>query len=85
MSKIVKEALKVVGGDRKEAYGPVEESFRRIAMVWSSLLKRTVTPHEVALMMIGLKLCRETNKHSDDNLVDIVGYILCDEQILENL
>lgn len=77
---ILEEAKQIVEGDRREAYGPVEESFKRHAMVWSAILqpklKSPITPEEVTLMMVGLKLMREANSSKHDNRVDIIGYIL---------
>ena len=40
-------------------------------------------PREVALMMIGLKLARESHKPMRDNLVDIGGYLNCVDLIDE--
>lgn len=71
---ILQEADRIINSERRQDYGPIEESFSRIASVWSAILKRRVSPHEVALCMIGLKLCRESNSHKRDNLVDIAGY-----------
>lgn len=67
-------ALEVVNGPRQEAYGPPEESFARIAAMWGAILHRAITPQEVALCMIALKVCREANKPGHDNRVDIAGY-----------
>lgn len=71
---IFKEAEDVINGPRREAYGPVERSFQETANIWSVVLKIPVTPQQVALCMIGLKLQREANSHHRDNLVDILGY-----------
>lgn len=72
---ILQEAEQIVNGPRRDAYGPAEESFARVAAVWSSVLKQPVTAHQVALCMIGLKLCREANKPARDNRVDLAGYV----------
>lgn len=72
---ILEEAAEVINGPRREAYGDAKESFSRIAAVWSSILKHPVTARDVALCMTGLKLCRESNAHGRDNLVDAVGYL----------
>ncbi len=77
-STVLEEANEVINGPRREAYGPVEESFKRHAQVWNAILmpklKEEITPEEVTLMMIGLKLMRESNSHSRDNLIDLAGY-----------
>ena len=71
---ILEEAGKLVSGDRKKAYGAVDEAFAGYAAIWSALLKTKVTPRQVALCMIGLKLARDAHKAKRDNLVDICGY-----------
>ena len=69
-------AYGLIGGERRDAYGAVEESFIRIAQVWSGILgNRTVTAREVCLMMTGLKLCREANAPKADNVDDACGYL----------
>lgn len=73
-SSILDEAKGLVENERREAYGDARASFKKIAIVWSEILGRTVTPSQVCLMMIALKTLREANKHQRDNLVDIAGY-----------
>jgi hypothetical protein len=81
---ILREAEGLICNDRRESYGKAEESFERVAAVWSAILKQPVTGHQVALCMIGLKLCRESNKHGRDNLVDIAGYAALAEKVCPN-
>lgn len=78
---ILEEAENIINGDREKAYGKYTDSFGSSSKIWSGILRREVTPQEVVLCMIGLKLQRESNAHGRDNLVDMVGYIL----ILEKL
>lgn len=73
-------AVKVVKKRRSE-YGSPKENFQMIGKIWSAILDIHITPDDVALMMIGLKLAREAHKHSEDNLVDICGYALCVEEL----
>lgn len=81
MTTILEEAQNLIQGDRRDDYGPVEESFLRIASIWTGVLGRPVSPQQVALCMIGLKLYREANTHKRDNLVDIAGYTALLEQL----
>jgi hypothetical protein len=74
-------ANEIINGPRRDSYGPVEKSFVNIAQVWSILLKVYVSPLQVSMCMIALKLLREANKHSDDNLVDICGYTALAEKV----
>jgi hypothetical protein len=39
---------------------------------------------DVALMLMSLKLCREANEHSWDNLVDLAGYAALKGQLAES-
>ena len=68
------EARRLICGDRRADYGGVEESFTDVAQAWSILFDVTVTPEQVALAMVLLKVYREKRNHKHDNLVDIAGY-----------
>lgn len=78
---ILQEAERIIGGDRAQDYGDITESTQRIASMWSTILGVDVTPRQVLLCMVGLKISREVNKHKRDNLVDIAGYV----RLLEKL
>jgi hypothetical protein len=77
-------AVNLIETEKKEAYGPLRESFTRIAKVWSAVLKTEITPEQACLCMIGLKLCRESNKHGEDNIIDLYGYTACYERLLKD-
>lgn len=61
--------------ERAGAYGPVAASMGRIAARWSLTLRRPVTPAEVVLCMIDLKLARLQHdpKHRG-SITDVIGY-----------
>lgn len=68
--------------ERRERYGPPQDSFELIANVWSGILEVEVTSQDVALCMAGLKLIRESHGgHSRDNLIDVCGYMDCLNEI----
>lgn len=71
---ITAEANELVMGARQNAYGHPYDDFNRTAKIWSAIINVDVTPQQVALCMIGIKISRECNKHKRDNLVDIAGY-----------
>ena len=71
---ILFEAHNLVHGVRGEDYGHPYEDFSRTAKIWSAILGVDVTPEQVALCMIGVKMSRECNKPKRDNRVDIAGY-----------
>ena len=63
---------------RERTYGPPAESFAAIAARWSLVLGITVTPAQVALCLIDLKLARLTRDPSHlDSIVDVAGYAAC--------
>lgn len=71
---ILDEAKRIVHGDRGENYGHPFEDFSRTAKIWSAILDVYVSPEQVALCMIGLKISREVNRPKRDNIVDGAGY-----------
>lgn len=80
---ILEEAESLVGGDRRKEYGPPHKNFRDVADIWSVILDKTITPQEVVLCMIALKLCRGLTGYKRDTYVDIAGYSRCAELLQE--
>lgn len=77
-------AASIVDGSGALAYGHPRDNLAAIARFWSLILKTEVTPTQVALCMIGLKLGRiVTGTMGKDNLVDIAGYARCIERLSE--
>ena len=72
----VQEVERVVR-ERGKLYGHPSVNFSNIAQGWEVILGVPVSSQQVALCMMWLKICREANKPTDDNLVDIVGYAIC--------
>ena len=54
---------------RATQYGSTQESFGRIANLWSSYLNKRITPVQVANMMVLLKLSRSVTA-KDETLKD---------------
>lgn len=71
---ILDEAKELVYGERAASYGKVSMNFQRIADLWSPILGVKVTPEQVGLCMIQLKISRQLFKNKRDNLTDIAGY-----------
>lgn len=71
---ILNEAAQVVEGDRNDYYGDPSIKYRMIAKMWSIIFRTDITPRQVVLAQLAVKLVRETLKHKRDNLVDIAGY-----------
>jgi hypothetical protein len=73
---VAQEAHKLVG-DRRKEYGGALESMTRIANLWSEVYDTSVTPQQVGLSMILLKVSRAIKQGQHigrDTLVDIAGY-----------
>ena len=80
--EILTKASEIVIGNREEAYGSPEDNFQRIATMWSSYLNAPVTPADVAVMMILLKVSRiGSGQVTLDNWIDIAGYTACGGEI----
>lgn len=78
---VLNEAEILVSNDRQTAYGDSPKKYDAIARLWSVVLRKKVTPEEVVLCMLLIKIARESIKHKRDNLVDIAGYALILEQV----
>ena len=75
-STLVEEAVQLVSADRQAQYGHPLDNFQRIADLWSVILNIEVTPEQVALCMVQVKVSRELQNPKRDNIVDAIGYLL---------
>lgn len=71
---LFEDMYEAVAGQRYDDYGDPLPQFARVAKMWSAIIDCDVTPRQVLLCMIALKLAREENSHKWDNIVDIAGY-----------
>ena len=78
------DAVQAVTGPRQRDYAHPKVNFQRIANLWSVILDVNITPEQVALCMIQVKVAREMNRHTRDNLVDLIGYTLTLDACLED-
>lgn len=84
VARTVKDALETLKDvaktlcDRQNRYGDPRECFGDITRMWNLMGFRVrdslLTPADVALAMIALKMCRQQASSSQDNWVDIAGY-----------
>ena len=72
--EMLQEATAIIAA-RGAAYGDAAASMSMVAARWSLTLGRTVTPAQVVLCMIDLKLARLMHdpKHRD-SIADVIGY-----------
>jgi predicted cobalt transporter CbtA len=84
----LREAARIISGDRNKQYGSPEDNFERTAKIWSVILGVPITNEDVAMMMVGLKVARYASKSGfqGDTWVDIAGYAGCGYEVgyLEN-
>ena len=67
---------------RRSDYGAPEDLFENIAARWSQVLGIRVTPAQVALCLMDLKMARlAQNPRHLDSLVDVLGYGACLREI----
>ena len=67
---------------RRDEYGAPEDLFENIAARWSQMLGIRVTPAQVALCLMGLKMARLAhNPRHLYSLVDVLGYDACLQEI----
>ena len=68
-------AADLIDGDRRRQHGEPKAAHTRIAALWSAYLDRPISAHDVAIMMILVKVGRiTTGSFNPDNYVDIAGY-----------
>lgn len=74
------EAKRLTSRDRQKNYGHPRDNFKRIADLWNAYLSNRKNPEtdisveDIAWMMVLLKIARDLNRPTKDNLVDAVGY-----------
>lgn len=78
------EAATHVYGERQASYGHPATDFERTGRIWGAILGiDDVPPHLVALCMAGLKISREVNEPKRDNMVDLIGYAICEKRVID--
>lgn len=78
---LLADATAAVMGDRQNAYGDPADNLGRIGQLWSAWLGKTVTGHDVAVMMALVKISRAAHTHHRDNYVDGIGYLALAERL----
>ena len=77
--------MKLLEGKREHEYGNKKENHENIANLWSAYLDHNVSAHDVAILMLLLKIARaKFGNPSADTYIDMVGYSaiageLCDQ------
>lgn len=78
LDNILDEADKIVNHrseDNDRRYGSFEDCMTRVSKLASIISGKDITVDDAFIIMVSLKLSRESNFHKRDNLVDLVGYV----------
>lgn len=73
---LIAEALQLISGDRQKTYGTARDNFTSTGKLWEQIIGAPITPVQVALCMVQLKIDRlcHTPGHRD-SWVDAIGYL----------
>lgn len=74
-ASILLEAFNIVNGSRNSDYKGTE-GFEKISEIWNKLYpNKPLTAYDISMVMVVLKLVRESITPKKDNLVDACGYL----------
>lgn len=80
-------ADEIMHTNREDDYGRPSDNYGHLANLWSAYLQRktglsvTITAEDCLQMMILLKVNRQAKKPKRDNLIDIIGYTICIDEM----
>jgi Domain of unknown function (DUF6378) len=70
---------------RRGMYGAPDSVFERVATRWSQVLGMTVTPAQVIICLLDLKIARLAHDPTHcDSLVDLIGYSVVLHELVGN-
>ena len=71
--------------NRRRTYGQPLDLFQRVAARWSQVLGTKVTPAQVIVCLIDLKVARLSHdpRHLD-SIIDVAGYAACLAEVLHD-
>jgi Domain of unknown function (DUF6378) len=70
---------------RRTEYGHPGDLFKRVVVRWSQVLRMKVTPAQVIVCLVDLKVARLTHdpRHLD-SIIDVAGYAGCLAEVLSD-
>lgn len=80
---IIKEAMRILSGERQADYGDPVRNFVNIARIVSGRSEHDVSPVDCVNVLLAVKECREEFNHKRDNVVDYVAYQEIKRRIIE--
>lgn len=72
--KVLSEAERLIATDRQDAYGTPYLNHLRIAQLWSAYLETEITPEQVAMCQVLVKVARSMESFREDNFIDGAAY-----------
>ena len=83
IGSVLNESIKIINGDRRDSYGSPSASFELLADYWTTYLQSKglmkdgarLSKGDAVMLLLFLKIARESNKHGHDNVVDMGGYV----------
>jgi hypothetical protein len=78
--------VQLIFTDRGNVYGSPETSHRRISELWSGYLDTYISPEQVAMCMLLVKVARlsQSSDH-EDSLKDLLGYGIIFHKIVREM
>jgi hypothetical protein len=81
-SHVLRTAEQLVNNERNTSYDEPEADFRKTAAMWSAYKGVPFAMHDVAAMMILLKMSRISHDPGNfDSWVDVAGYSACGHDV----
>jgi|TARA_R110000787_G_scaffold103596_1_gene210214 hypothetical protein len=88
-NECLKIAQDLINGDRASDYGDAYLNHARVAALWTTYTQSRTTalsPVDVAMMMVLMKVARTMENPKNDSFVDIAGYAaLASEMAMSNV
>jgi len=88
---MLQQAQETISGPREQEYGNKLQNFSQISMIWQGILApkmlpdSVITPEDVALLMIGVKMARLAKSPDHfDSILDVAGYAGCYSHLQED-
>ena len=75
------EAKRLTSGDRNVQYGDPNINFLETAQLWSTYLGHPISPDQVGMCQVLLKIARDKHSPKRDNIVDGIGYLRCVQRV----
>ena len=74
-----------MSGKRHHEYGDKKTNHNNIAKLWSAYLGIDLNAHDVAILMLLLKIARtKSGNPTEDTYIDMVGYSAIAGEVCEN-